>query len=277
MIELKNLWVRYPNQNNYTLRDINLEIRRRGLYLVVGKTGCGKTTLARTIVGIIPHIFYADVMGRVDVLGEDPLTNGPEVLVGKVAYVAQNPELFVTSISVEEELFLPLVNMGLEPEDIVKRVKSVVEALRLEDLFNSSTLTLSSGQLQLVALATAIATGAEILILDEPLSRLDPDNYIRFIKILETISDKRTVLVFEHHLDYIVGVADEIIVMDRGSIVARGDLDDVAEFLIDINIPDFLEYAIILRRMGCLDRIPRTLDEFIAMIKNAAEHKKCLV
>lgn len=277
MIELKNLWVRYPNKSDFVLRGVNLGINDSGIYLIVGKTGCGKTTLARVLLGIIPHIFYAEVHGEVRVLGEDPVRYGPKVLAGKVAYVSQNPELFVSSITVEEELYLPLINLGLEPEDMRKRVENVVKALGLDDIFSMSTLALSSGQLQLVVLAASIATGAKVLILDEPLSRLDPDNYTRFIRILEEVSNERTVLVFEHHLDYLVELAREIIVLKNGVIAAKGSLDEIAELLVDINIPDFLEYAIILWKSGCIDRIPKTLSEFLMMIENAAKHKQCMV
>ena len=277
MIELKNLWVRYQNQDSYTLREINLEIRDKGLYLIVGKTGCGKTTLARTLVGFIPHIFYAEVKGKVEVLGVDPISEGPYALAGKVAYVAQNPELFVTSITVEEELYQPLINLGFKPEGMSERVRHAVKMLGIDDLYDKSTLTLSAGQLQLVSLASAMVTGAEVLILDEPLSRLDPDNYINFVEILKKISVTKTIMVFEHHLDYLVDIADDIIVMSEGRIVARGKVEEVADFLVEINIPDFLEYAIILWKRGCIDRIPRNLDEFLVLIRDAAKHRECVV
>jgi len=277
LIELKNLWVRYQNQDSYTLREINLEIRDKGLYLIVGKTGCGKTTLARTLVGFIPHIFYAEVKGKVEVLGVDPISEGPYALAGKVAYVAQNPELFVTSITVEEELYQPLINLGFKPEGMSERVRQAVKMLGIDDLYDKSTLTLSAGQLQLVSLASAMVTGAEVLILDEPLSRLDPDNYINFVEILKKISVTKTIIVFEHHLDYLIDIADDIIVMSEGRIVARGKVEEVADFLVEINIPDFLEYAIILWKRGCIDRIPRNLDEFLVLIRDAAKHRECVV
>lgn len=277
MIELRNLWVRYPNRDKFILRGVNLEISTDGIYLIVGKTGCGKTTLARVLVGLIPHIFYAEVSGEVRVLGEDPIKNGPGTLAGKVAYVSQNPELFISSITVEEELYLPLINLGLKPESMKRRVEYVVKTLKLGDLINRSTLELSSGQLQLIALASAIATGAKVLVLDEPLSRLDPDNYIRFIKALSEVSTGRIILVFEHHLDYLVELANEIIVLKDGTVAAQGSLDDVAELLLDINIPELLEYAVIFRGRGCIDRIPKSLNEFLVMIENAIKHKECVV
>ena len=96
LLKVTNLWVRYENSNHYVLKGINLELRN-GLVLIIGRTGCGKTTLARCLFGIIPHFIKAEVKGSIDILGVNPIDSGPLALAGKAAYVPQNIDMSITS------------------------------------------------------------------------------------------------------------------------------------------------------------------------------------
>jgi len=269
LIEIRDLWVRYDGNSEYVLRGVNLGLEE-GLVLIVGKTGCGKTTLARCIAGLIPHFFPAEVRGEINILGVNPLVDGVRGLAGKLAYLSQNPEMFVVSPNVEEEIIFPLSNLGVEPEEIIWRLNDIVKKLGIENLLDKSTLMLSSGQLQLVSIASALITGAKILVLDEPLARLDPINASIVSKVLRDIAnDGHLVLVFEHHLDDIFQYADKIVVMEDGRITFMGSPRDAVDKILDIDVPEIIEVFYNLYRHGCVDRIPISLEEAEEVIINA--------
>ncbi len=269
MLEIRNLWVRYRGADKYVLRGVNLSLSG-GLVLIVGRTGCGKTTLARCISGLIPHFFPADVKGEIDVLGVNPIVCGIRGLAGRLAYLSQNPEMFVVSLNVEDEIVFPLTNLGVDREDIIRRLNNTVRRLGIEDLLDKNTLMLSSGQLQLVSIASALITGARVLILDEPLARLDPLNARAISRVLREIAGGgRLVVIFEHHLDYILQYADSVVVMDDGEIVFTGSPRKALDLMMDVDVPEIVELFHDLYLEGCVDRIPMSLEEAIEVINNA--------
>lgn len=274
MISIKNLWVKYPGSREYVLKGIDLEIKR-GLVLIAGRTGSGKTTLARTIAGIIPHLFRAEVRGYIRVMDVDPVSDGIGALAGKLAYVSQNPEMFITSLHVMDELTFTACNIGIVPEKIIENMERVVKEFKLEEILGKSTLALSSGQLQLISIAAAIISGSKILILDEPMARLDPNNMAIISSFLRKVADDgHLVVVFEHHLDYILEIADRVIIMDYGKIIGQGRPDEVIDSLVGIDIPEICELFLKLYNSGCVDRIPVSIDDAIEVLRNARDRKR---
>lgn len=269
MIDIRDLWVRYPNSKNYALRGVTL-LLEEGLVLIAGPTGCGKTTLARCIFGFIPHFFKAEVRGKISVLGIDPVKEGVEALFGKVAYVAQNPEMFISSLTVMEELIFPMSNLGMDKEIMLDRLRETVKEFGISELLKLSTLMLSAGQLQLVSLASAFMVDPDVIILDEPLARLDPDNAKKVSEYIKKMAERgKLVLVFEHHLDHILCMADDVIVMESGKILARGKPRDVIGFLSEIDVPEISEILLELYHDGCISSIPISIEEVMELIKDA--------
>jgi len=276
-LRIRGLWVRYRGSRDWVLKDISLELDR-GLILVVGRTGCGKSTLARCIAGLIPKFFPAEIRGEIDVLGINPMVDGVEALAGKIAYLAQNPEMFIVSPSVLEEIVFPICNLGLPREEILDRLKRVVRELEIKELLKQSTLALSTGQLQMVSIASALATGAKVLVLDEPLARLDPNNAYVVANLLRKIADKnRLVIVFEHHLDYIFELADEVAVLEDGKIKLRGKPREVIDRITDVDIPEIAEIFHGLYLAKCIRSIPISVEDAVRLVINHVKGRKHMV
>ncbi len=271
-LKVEDLWVRYEN-GAYALRGITLSADR-GLVVIAGKTGSGKTTLARCIAGIIPNLYRAHIRGKVRVCGIDP-SEEYYSLAGRIAYIPQNPEMFITHLSVMEEIASYLSNVGADRERILERITWVAEKLNISGILHESTLVLSSGQLQLVAIASALAADVEVLLLDEPLARLDPWNAARISNLLREIADEgRLVLVFEHHMDEILGLADEVYVLDTGRVVASGTPRDILMLLEGIDIPDISEAFLTLYREGLVGEIPLSIEEALRVLEDARAERR---
>lgn len=242
MLVVKNLYVKYPETTEYALKNISFSSTPGELVLIAGPSGSGKTTLARAIAGFIPSFYKAEISGEIKLFNRDPISEGISSLRGIVGFVGQNPEMFVTSLTVFEEIALPLINLGYPKEYILKRVKEVARDLGICDLLDRLTLELSAGQLQKVSIASALALNPKVLVLDEPLARLDKISSRFISSLLKKIAKKsKIVLVFEHHLDEILPLADKVIVLNRGKKMCEGTPREVVKHLLNIDVPEITE------------------------------------
>jgi len=266
MLILEGLSVRYPKQKRPALNNVSLRLNEPGLYLFTGRSGSGKSTLARVLFGLIPHIFHAEVEGKVSILGINPIESGPISLAGKVGFVAQNPEMFLSSILVRDEIVSALSNLAVPREEMIRTLKYLTKELELRNLLDKATLELSAGQMQKVAIASSLALDPDILILDEPFARLDNYNSNIILKILMKISSRKMVLVFEHHLDLILPFAKQVFVLDKGNLIFKGDLKSALRHLIEVDLPEITESFLALN--DNLEDIPLTVKDALEVIKN---------
>lgn len=257
-MKVSNLYVRYKGEEFFALEDVSFSAKTGELVLIAGPSGSGKTTLARIIAGLIPHLYPAEVKGEVDIMGINPITQGISKLTGIVGFVSQTPEMFTTSIVVIEELAMSLINRGVPRDEIIEKVMRVAKWLGIEDLLNRSTFELSSGQMQKVTLASVLVDDPLVLVLDEPLARLDKKSCLEVARILRELANNgKLVLVFEHHLDEILPLADRVIVLNKGRIIANAKPRDVVKLLYNIDIPEISEAFLLAKE----DFIPLTVDE----------------
>ncbi len=197
MIYLDDVWYEYPN-GVLGLKGVSLRIE--GSSFVGGSTGSGKSTLLRTFNGLIPKFYGGKMRGTVRV-------------EGKVFFIGQNAEEQIITSRVYDEMALPLLHGGYGIEEVDKRVKDVARSCGMEDLLEMETSKLSDGQKQLVVIATALASGSDILALDEPFANLHPDLAKRLIRLIS----KRTVVMAEHRLEY-SEFFEEVIWMEDGRV-----------------------------------------------------------
>lgn len=270
MIELKNISFKYELQEENTIIDLNLHVREGEFIGVIGKNGAGKTTLCNIIRGIIPDFIQGEISG--DIIIDSKNINHIErgEMAELVGFVFQNPFSQISGIkkTVFEEIAYGLENLGVEREEMKRRVKDVIELLKIEDLQDKNPLELSGGQSQRVAIASIIVMNPKVLIFDEPTSQLDPLGTEEIFDILKLLkSQNKTIILVEHKIDLIAEYADRVVVMDEGEIVFDGETHEVLsnkkieDHNVSMPIVSKLAYSLNEERAGFFKNIPITLEE----------------
>lgn len=218
MIKLKNVSVDIKSKN--ILSDINLTVGNGEFVLLCGESGCGKTTMTKLINGLIPHFVKdAKVSGSVSVAGLDISKQPMYRIAETVGSVFQNPKTQFFNTDSCAEIAFGLENIGADTEFIQKRVAETLSELNIEKLANRSVFSMSGGEKQLLAFASVYAMNPQVYVLDEPSANLDQSAIVKLRTILETIKKSgRTVLIAEHRISYLNGLADRIIYMKDGRI-----------------------------------------------------------
>lgn len=221
LVECLKYSFQYKNQTQRALDQINLALQPGKFYLLAGPTGSGKTTLIRSLNGLIPHFYQGKFYGYVKIQNLDTIEASPAHLAQKVGSVFQSPENQLFSMTVERELTFALENLELSHDVIKDRLEQVIEMTDLQTLRFRSPYELSGGEQQRVAIASILALDPEIIILDEPLSSLDPFTAQSIIDLLVEIqrNQQKTIIISEHRLEYVINVIDEVIIIQNGSIL----------------------------------------------------------
>jgi energy-coupling factor transport system ATP-binding protein len=210
------------------LDHVSLSLAPGELALLAGRSACGKTTLLRAACGLVPHFHGGEIEGSVHAAGIDALATGPGDLATAVGYVAQDPETQVVSTTVKAEIELPLEMRGDPPASRARAVEEVALALAIPHLLDRTADTLSGGELQRVALAAALVSRPQLVLLDEPTSQLDPVAGDELIWLLRRLNEEWGVTIFlsEHRLERCLAAADRVIAMDSGAIAFDGPPND---------------------------------------------------
>ena len=218
-IKIENLTVNYTNKKKTTvtaLDNISLEIKDGTLNVIVGYSGCGKTTLLRSIAGLQEydgHIYF-------DGIDADTLT----VQQRNVSMVTQNYVLYRT-MTVFENIAFPLNIAGASKEEIIERVYDVAERLGIKHCLSRKPKHLSGGQQQKVALARALVKKPDIYLFDEPLSNFDAQKRSESRLLIKKIikENNATALYVTHDFTEAMALADHLIVLNNGKIEIEGE------------------------------------------------------
>lgn len=200
-LTLNRLSYTFPNSDQSTLEDLSLWVQKREFILCRGSSGSGKSTLARIIAGLLPNLGGGKLDGKLFLDGSEYSELSELEFRKRVGFVFQDPEKQVFMNSVERELVFGLENLGLDLDEIEKRLDKVVRAFGLQSYLDRELVTLSGGELQKVVLASTLAMEPSFLVLDEPTSQLSPSSTEDFFKMLRNYQEQfgTTVVVFEHH------------------------------------------------------------------------------
>ena len=269
IIEIEGLTYTYPGAETPILDHVNLQVEKGDFLAIVGNNGCGKSTLCKTLNGLIPHFITGEFSGRVLVDGVNTLEADVGALAKKAGYVYQDFENQIVRPTVLDDASYACLNYAMG--DYEKRGKEALALCGLEGREQDYVWSLSGGQTHLLALAGAVSLGPEVLILDEPIAQLDPGHADRIYGVLKELNEKhgKTILVIEHHTEYIADYCKHVVLMRDGKIAwklpANEALRRVGE-LRESNIfpPQVTLAADGLRRRGALpweQALPTTVEE----------------
>lgn len=219
-LEAKHIGFTYPEEKQSVLKDVSFTVEQGEFIVLCGPSGSGKSTLLRLMKReIAPH---GSIQGEF-LLEKQPLSTAtPEQIAKDVGMVFQDPENQIVMDNVLEELIFGMENMGASTEEMRKRVAEIVHFFGLEGLLERKTHELSGGQKQLVNLASVLLLEPKLLLLDEPTAQLDPVAAREFIGMLQTMNEEFgiTVIIAEHRLEELFGIADRTIILDKGEMIA---------------------------------------------------------
>ncbi len=218
ILSFQSFSVSYSADAPPALRNISLDVNERESVVVSGLSGSGKSTLCLAAAGLLET--YPAVKRQGVILRHGK--NGSEE--PRTAVVLQNFYAQITYLrsTVLEEIAFPCENIGLSREETFRRVGEAVEKIRIGHLADRNPLELSGGEKQKVVLASAIAVRPDLLILDEPLSQLDPETTAYLGDVLTELKKDMALLIAENDPYLTLKVADRLVVLDEGSIVSDG-------------------------------------------------------
>ncbi len=243
MITLENVSYAYPRVDREAVSEITLTLMKGECILVTGHSGSGKTTLCLAAAGILEHEYGGKKSGRVTVEGKDvrEYHDLPDIST-RVGILFDDPDSQLLFTTVEEEVLAAIERRGFSVAEVEERLAQVLAATGLEELKDRPPHALSGGQKQRVVLATTLALGTDILILDEPTSELDEQGTENIVRLLEEFKAQgKAILIVEQKFTKLASLVDRIVVLENGRIRNEGPpatvlQDEIARRIL---IPDF--------------------------------------
>ncbi len=217
MITVKGLRKNYGS--NRAVDDISFDIQEGEKFILLGTSGCGKTTTLKMLNRLIEAS-----AGEIKVNGEDIKQHDPETLRRGIGYILQNNSLF-PHYTVEENIAVVPQLLGWDNEKIKARCKELIQKLHLsEEYLSYYPAQLSGGQQQRVNIARALAADPPILLMDEPFGALDPVTRSSIRKELTQLDEyeRKTIVMVTHDVDEAFEIGDRICLMDKGKIQQQG-------------------------------------------------------
>ena len=237
MIEIRNVTKKIGK--NVILDDISLVVETGTLVVLIGSSGCGKTTTLKLINKLIKP-----TSGEIYINGK-PISQENEIeLRRKIGYVIQNTGLF-PHLTIKENIeLIPRLKKEKSVEEIEKRTLQLLEMVGLDsdEFLNKYPSELSGGQQQRIGVARAIATDAEIILMDEPFSALDPITRTSLQEQLFSLQDelKKTIIFVTHDMDEALKIADKICIMKDGRIAQYDTPENILRKPANDFVKDFI-------------------------------------
>lgn len=281
-IEVKNVSYKYPTSKSEVLTNVSFSVEKGEFCSIIGSNGSGKTTICNALRGFIPSFFKGELKGEIIIDGKNINDYSEGELASKVGFVFQNPFIQISGVkdTVYEEIAYGLENLGIEVEEIHKRVENMMKFLQIEYLKDKNPMALSGGQKQRIALASILVMEPDVLIIDEPTSQLDPqgtEEVFETIKLMKEMG--KTIILVEHKIELIAQHSDKIVVMNKGKKVMDGNSKEILsnKKLLEYNtyIPQYAMLGLRLKEEGMdIKEIPILEEEAIKECKRLIEEGK---
>ncbi|MCX8029805.1 MAG: ATP-binding cassette domain-containing protein [Brevinematales bacterium] len=263
----KNVYFSYhnkPKEEDWVLKDINLEIKEGEFVIILGHNGCGKTTLLKHFNGLLKpqrgevYFYNKRIQDYKDI-----------EIFSKVGFLFQDPNDQLFGITVEQDVSFGPLNMGLSESEIEERINKSLELVGMLEFRKMKISELSFGQKQRVAIAGVIANEPSVIVFDEPTSALDPATQIEIMNLLKNLNQKGlTIIMTTHDIEYIAEYSNRIIVMLKGKITYDDTPDKIFKEKSIISQSNLrLPLISILAKKICekynieCDRLPLTIEE----------------
>lgn len=229
-VEVAGLSYQYAGRTEPSLVDISFALSPGSCTLLAGSTGSGKSTLLAALAGLIPHHRRGEMLGQVKIFGSDTRSLPPEHKAAQVGLVLQSPDDQLCTTRVWAEVAFGLESLGVPADEIPARIQAALAQVGLSAWHDARTSTLSGGQKQRLLWAAALAMRPKLLLLDEPLSQLDPAAAAEFLTLLQQLRTAgHTVIVSEHRLEDMLPVCDELLVLKAGKLHAQVPATNLGE------------------------------------------------
>jgi energy-coupling factor transport system ATP-binding protein len=221
-VRIRDLRITYAGRREPALDGVSLEVAAGSIVGIAGRIGAGKSTLALATAGFIPRVVHARTEGTVAADGVDAIGATAGDLLGRVGIVFATPanQLSASKLTVREELAFGLENLGVPRQEMDQRIDLVLEQLGIGHLADREPFALSGGEQQRVAIASIVAMGTRVVVLDEPTAQLDPIGTATVSDLLVELGrDGAAILVAEHDPAILSRTASTL-VLDHGHEVA---------------------------------------------------------
>jgi len=266
VVEIRNLQYRYRGQKGFALEDVQLSLNRGEFLMLMGPSEAGKSTLAATINGLIPHFHMGKMKGEVVVMGRDTKAYSVAEMAEIVGMVFQDFEAQLFSTNVELEVAFGPENFAVPREEIKVRIDENLNYVGLEGVRNRPPSTLSGGQKQKLAIASVLALKPQVLVMDEPTTDLDPISKMGVFEITHRLCkrDDLTLLIVEHETEEAL-FADRIALIKDSKLIKVGP---TREILSDVDLLESLGVMPLgipkfFKAVG-VSELPLTPDEGVA-------------
>jgi energy-coupling factor transporter ATP-binding protein EcfA2 len=254
----------YPHSTTTVIEDLSFEIVEGEMVLVMGHTGSGKSSLLRLINGLVPHHTGGILGGEIIVDGKSTRSTKPGELAGIVGIVGQNPLDTFIADTVEEELAFGMESLNFPHEVMRKRVEEALDQVGLTSHRNRTIATLSGGEQQRLAIASALVMHPKVLVLDEPTSALDPVASEEILAILHRLVHDLsvTVVLAEHRLERVIGYVDRILLIEGNGSTSIGSPAEI------LKKTDLVPPIVRLTRALSLDEVGTSTREVRRLTEN---------
>lgn len=226
MIKTAGLSFWYTGESQPALRDVSIQFDEGEVILLAGPNGGGKSTLLKAFLGVIPTIIPGTLKGRILINNQPVNELTTSQLAGNIGIVLQDPESQISNLIVNDELNFGPANLCWTPSDIAESVDSAARQMEISHLRPVSVLALSGGQLQRLAIASLLAMRPEVLILDEPVTNLDPLGVASVVNAIRLLKCRvKLIIISSHWLDPFLCLATRLVILNKGEVMVDAPLE----------------------------------------------------
>lgn len=285
IIQVDKIKWKYEADEPEVINDISLEIEPKEFVGIMGPTGAGKTSLALALRGLIPSFFEdGKFQGKVTVHGIDVSNSSPQLFANVVGSVFQDASSQILGTTVFDDIAFGPGNLNLAREEVINRVNTYADKLKLKNKLYRDPDALSGGEMQRLVAAGALCMEPKVLIMDEPAAELDPKGRQDLGEILDGLRDGKdiTVVLIEQDPELIAKYSSKVAIMSKGEVVAYGTAKDVFAKIdlcdrVGVSPPEMVKLYFLLKDQNIeLSTLPLTSEEMFSELKkvfNISESK----